>query len=63
MKFEADTLRNKEAIKRQHFFHENSKVKGGDSDNFCARVVHLVTYDVVDDQKLIFKVWSKYLRK
>jgi hypothetical protein len=55
MKFEADTLRNKEVIK-ETFFHENSKFKGGNSDIFCARVVNLVTYDVVDDQKLIFKV-------
>jgi hypothetical protein len=45
------------------FFHENSKFKGGNSDNICARVVNLVTYDVIDDQKLIFKVWSKYLKK
>jgi hypothetical protein len=46
MKFEEDTLRNKVAEK---------KFKRGNSDNFCARVVNL-TYDVVDDQKLIFEV-------
>jgi hypothetical protein len=32
------------------------KFKGGNSDDFYARVVNLVTYDVVDDKKLIFKV-------
>jgi hypothetical protein len=51
MKFEEDTLRYKDS---RVIFHENSKLKGGISDNFCARVVNLVTYDVVDDQKLIF---------
>jgi hypothetical protein len=35
---------------------ENSKFKGVNFEKFCARVVNLVTYDVVDDQKLIFKV-------
>jgi hypothetical protein len=25
---------------------------GGNSDTFCARVVNLITYDLVDDQKL-----------
>jgi hypothetical protein len=29
---------------------------GGTSNNFCARVVNLVTYDVVDDQKHVFEV-------
>ena len=38
------------------FFHENFKFKGGNSDKFCARVVNFVTYDVVDDKQLIFKV-------
>jgi hypothetical protein len=56
MEVEADTLRNKEVIKKNTFFHENSKFKGNYSDNCCARVVNLVTYDVLDDQKLIFKV-------
>jgi hypothetical protein len=52
--FEADTLRNKEVIKNNNIFvHE---FKGGNSDNFCASVVNLVTYDVVDDQELVFKV-------
>jgi hypothetical protein len=34
--------------------HENSKFKGGNADNCCARNVNLVTYDVADDQKYIF---------
>ena len=38
------------------FFHKNFMFKGGNSDKFCARVVNLVTYDVVDDKQLIFKV-------
>jgi hypothetical protein len=37
--------------------------KGGYSDKFCARVVNFVTYDVVDDKQLIFKVRRKYLKK
>jgi hypothetical protein len=41
--------------KKQHSF-QRLKLKGGNSDHFCTRVVNLVTYDVVDDQKLIFKV-------
>jgi hypothetical protein len=51
MKFEVDTFRKKEVIKKkkQYFFHENSKFKGGNSDKFYARIENLVTYDVVDD--------------
>jgi hypothetical protein len=36
-------------LKKQYLSHENFKYKGGNSDKFCARVVNLVTYDVVDD--------------
>jgi hypothetical protein len=50
MKFEVDTFRKKEVIKKKTiFFHENFKFKGGNSDKCCARVVNFVTYDVVDD--------------
>jgi hypothetical protein len=45
-----------EKRKYHHFLHKNSKFMGGNSDFFCARVVNLVTYDDVDDQKHIFLV-------
>jgi hypothetical protein len=47
MKFEVDTFRKKEVIKKKNFFHENSKFNGGNSDKFYARVENLVTYDVM----------------
>jgi hypothetical protein len=49
MKFEVDTFRKTEVIKKkQYFFHKNFKFNGGNSDKICARVVNLITYDVVE---------------
>jgi hypothetical protein len=58
-------IKKKEVIlkKQNKKNNKDCKLKGGNSDNFCTRVVNLVTYDVVDDQKLTSKVWSKYLKK
>jgi hypothetical protein len=53
--YEVHALANKEVIEKTTFFHKISKFKGGNSDNFCARVVNLVTFDVVYYQKHIFE--------
>jgi hypothetical protein len=55
MQFEVDTLKVKKLYKNRHFVQKNSKFKGVYSDNLCARVVNLVTYDVVDYQKIYLK--------
>ena len=57
MKFEVDTLRNKEIQIKNNIFKETSKVKRGDnSENIGARDIHIVTYDVSNNEYIIAKI-------
>jgi hypothetical protein len=54
LKFEEDTLGNKEVIKIPTFFHENPQVKGGNSNHYGTRVVNLNPYYVLMIRNLYF---------
>jgi hypothetical protein len=56
LKLEVDTLSNKEVSKRKKNWGKKNVCSCDNSGNIGARVINIVTYDVVDDKKYMFEV-------